>query len=120
MMSSTMPSATYSCSGSALRLVKGRTATEGLSGGFIALGVSTEASPTVPGSSRTAPTKRKPLRGNVFDQPLLFSGIGDGAAHDIDAGGQRRIRDNALLSDGRDQIVFAHHPLALAKQILEM
>ena len=32
MMSSVMPSEKYSCSGSALRLVNGRTAIEGLSG----------------------------------------------------------------------------------------
>jgi hypothetical protein len=47
MMSSTMPSAKYSCSGSPLRLVKGKTATEGLSGklGGAAGGETAAASP---------------------------------------------------------------------------
>src|SRR5437867_9535907 len=69
MMSSTIPSAKYSCSGSELRLVKGRTAIEGLSGkgraGFgCCAGVSLTVTLAGPFASRTGPTKRKPLRGN--------------------------------------------------------
>src|SRR5262249_40877408 len=61
MMSSTMPSAKYSCCGSPLRLVKARTAMDGLSGSLGAgLGVPTApSSPATgpsPGTSRTAPS----------------------------------------------------------------
>src|ERR1700681_4426891 len=71
MSSSTMPSAKYSCSGSELRLVKGSTAIEGLSGsvrvGFSGSTVlSATAGPVPPCASRTGPTKRKPLRGSVL------------------------------------------------------
>ena len=67
MMSSVMPSAKYSCSGSPLMLVNGRTAIEGLSGRtrvgrqFRAGSDPSDARGSC--SSRTAPTKRMPLRG---------------------------------------------------------
>src|SRR6266404_2825344 len=71
MMSSAMPSAKYSCSGSELRLVKGRIAIEGLSGSVRAgfggsVGLSAIAAAAGPCASRTCPTKRKPLRGSVL------------------------------------------------------
>jgi hypothetical protein len=71
MISSTIPSAKYSCSGSPLKLTKGRTAIEGLSrtasAGLGGLAVTGLASTGGAGScsSRTTPTKRMPLRGTV-------------------------------------------------------
>jgi hypothetical protein len=50
---------------------------------LIALGVSTEGSTTVPGSSRASPTKRKPFRGSVLISRLFFSVVGDGAARQV-------------------------------------
>ena len=68
MISSTIPSAKYSCSGSPLRLAKGRTAIDGLSrrasaglGGSAAIDRASAGSC----SSCTTPTKRMPLRGTV-------------------------------------------------------
>ena len=59
MMSSTTPSAKYSCSGSPLMFVNGRTAMEGLSGSGSAL--------ETLGAPR-APTRAKPHRpGEVLD-----------------------------------------------------
>ena len=65
VISSTIPSAKYSCSGSALIFTKGRTAIDGLSrivgadavSGFVRSGER---------SSRTVPTKRTPLRDSVL------------------------------------------------------
>src|SRR5258708_27665127 len=71
MMSSAMPSAKYSCSGSELRLAKGRIAIEGLSGSARAgfggsIGLPAGAAAAGPRASPTSPTKRKPLRGHVL------------------------------------------------------
>ena len=56
MISSVIPSAKYSCSGSSLIFEKGSTAIEGFSGNGNDVGFCT---------SRISPTKRKPLRGSV-------------------------------------------------------
>src|SRR5215813_304671 len=76
MMSSTTPSAKYSCSGSPLRLWNGKTVMEGLSGRTSTDGDSLDSlevcsttaeargSRTSP-ISPTLPTKRKPLRATV-------------------------------------------------------
>jgi hypothetical protein len=69
MMSPTMPSAKYSCSGSAFRLAKGKTAIEGLPGRARAGLVRSAAVSVIAaavGASRTAATKRNPLRGSVL------------------------------------------------------
>ena len=71
MMSSTMPSAKYSCSGPPLIVSNGSTAMEGLSGsgraGFgCSVGISLTAPPAGFFASRTVPTKRNPFRGNVL------------------------------------------------------
>src|SRR5258706_12262068 len=68
MMSSAMPSAKYSCSGSELRLVKERIAIEGLSGSARAgfggsIGLPAGAAAAGPCASRPSPPKRKPLAG---------------------------------------------------------
>ena len=69
MISSTMPSAKYSCSGSPLRLANGSTAIDGLSGSANSgrrssaanSGTGAAGSP----ASCTSPTKRTPLRAKV-------------------------------------------------------
>jgi len=68
MMSSTMPSAKYSCAGSSLRLVKGRTAIDGLSGrgGRVSTGAAERGVSADRCSSCTAPTKRNPLPRSVL------------------------------------------------------
>ena len=124
MMSSTMPSAKYSCSGSPLRLVKGRTAIEGLSGRARAgLGGSTgprrHPCRDGPCSSRTAPTKRKPLRGSVLisrcSSPL--SPIAPRAAlMRVVSAASETMRP---LPDGGDQVVLADHALPVADQVVE-
>src|SRR5260370_8256351 len=75
MMSSAMPSAKYSCSGSELRLAKGRIAIEGLSGSARAgfggsIGLPADAAAAGPRASPPSPPNRKPFRANVFINPL--------------------------------------------------
>ncbi len=65
MMSSAMPSAKKSCSGSPLILVKGNTAIDGPSGSGGLAGSASVSSGEEPSVSRTSPTKRMPLRGSV-------------------------------------------------------
>src|SRR5262245_34325625 len=68
MISSTIPSAKYSCSRSPLILSNGSTAIDGLSGsgrGFGVVAVLPGTSFTFSASQVTTPTKRKPLRETV-------------------------------------------------------
>src|ERR1051325_9543406 len=84
MMSSTMPSAKYSCSGSLLMFWNGSTAIDGLSG------IESEGPPVADApsgaawaawsvASCAAPTKRMPLRGSVLirrcSSPLSASAV---------------------------------------------
>jgi len=73
MISSTMPSAKYSCSGSPLRLANGSTAIDGLSGsansGRRGSAANSGAGATGAPSSRASPTKRTPLRAEVRIRP---------------------------------------------------
>ena len=62
MMSSTRPSAKYSCSGSPLMLVNGRTAIEGLSGSGNGVGRSGCAGVVPSGARRTAAHRPGPAR----------------------------------------------------------
>src|SRR6516164_5025232 len=124
MMSSTMPSAKYSCSGSELRLEKGRTAIEGLSGsGRAGFGSCSKLPVTVapagPCASRTCPTKRKPLRGKVLmrrcsspESPIALRAT------------FRRVVSAASdtlppVPDGFNKIIFADHALPVPDQVVE-
>jgi len=99
MMSSTMPSREYSCSGSELRLVKGRTASEGLleAGGRFRLfewdlgGRHAEDAL----SFLHRPTNRKALPGSVLIRRCSSPESQDGASSGIQAGCQRCIGDDA-------------------------
>src|SRR5690348_7879188 len=71
MISSTMPSAKYSCSGSPLRLAKGSTAIDGLSGS-----ASGAAAPTRAPSALPSPACGRAVRGNSgIAEPQLRCGV---------------------------------------------
>ena len=73
MISSVMPSLRYSCPGSLLMLVKGRTAIEGLSGRSREGVDGREPAFARPASSSsTVPTKRMPFRGTVLMRRCAF------------------------------------------------
>jgi hypothetical protein len=69
MISSTMPSAKYSCSGSPLMLLKGKTAIDGLSGsastGFAAVPFSRTLVNVVKGAAGAARSRRSALQGSM-------------------------------------------------------
>ena len=124
MMSSAIPSAKYSCSGSELKLVKGRTAIEGLSGSVRAgLG----GSIGVIGGCRACGPLRLPhwsdeteaLARQCFDEALFLAGIADRAPGGIQAGRQRRIGHATPFPDGVDEVVLADDALPVADQIIE-
>ena len=50
-------------------------------------------------------------------KPLLLAAIANGLAHRINAAVERGIRDDATAPDGRDEIVLAHHAIAVFDQI---
>src|SRR5258708_37762789 len=99
-------------------------AIEGLSGSVSAsfggsTGLSATAAPAGSCASRTAPTKRKPLRGKCFDEALLFAGIANHAPGYIQAGRQRRIGHDTPIPNGVDKVVFADDALPVADQVIE-
>src|SRR5258706_7690540 len=110
-MSSTTPSAKYSCSESELRLAKGRTAIEGfigegegrfqlfhrITGDFRTWG-------TLPFPHRTDETEA--LAGQGFDEALFVPGIADCAAGDIQTGRQRPVGNDTAVPNGVDEVVF--------------
>ena len=121
MMSSTMPSAKYSCSGSEFRLVKGRTAMEGLSGRASAALALPWASrwprhpPALPAPSHeTIALPRQRL-----DQTLFLTVIADRTSGHIQAGRQCRVRDDAPVPYGRNQIVLADNASSISDEVVE-
>src|SRR6266581_790808 len=70
-------------------------------------------------ASRTVPTKRKPLRGSVFDEALFIAGIADRIPGGVQASRQRGIGDNASVPDGADEVVFADDALPVSNQVIE-
>ena len=62
-------------------------------------------------------TKAPP--GKRLDNRLVFAGIADGAPYRVDAGGERRVGDDAAVPDMVDDLVLAHHPVAVFDQELE-
>ena len=97
MMSSTTPSAKYSCSGSPLMFRNGKTAIDGLSG-RTKLGAGTScdvAGSTARGSklcggraSMTSPTESEPFAENCPDQALFLPAVTNGLADRVDMTGQ--------------------------------
>ena len=51
--------------------------------------------------------------------PLLLAVISDRGSGAVDTGSQRRFRNNPSLPDGRNEVVFADHVLAVADQVLK-
>jgi hypothetical protein len=106
MISSTMPSTKYSCSGSPLMFWNGNTAIEGLS----------DVGGAWSGSSVTSPTKRTPLRGKGADQPLGCAVVAERSAHRVDPRDQRRFRHDPPAPYRLQQIVLADHAVAVLHQ----
>src|SRR5215510_1672977 len=59
------------------------------------------------------PDKTNALARHRADQALLFAAITDGLTHSRDAAGQGRLRHNAPAPDTIDEIVLAHHTIAI-------
>ena len=53
------------------------------------------------------------------DQALVVATVADRVPRDIEASGQRRIRDDAPLPDGADEIILANNALSVADQEIE-
>jgi len=113
MISSTMPSAKYSCSGSPPILANGNTAIDGLSG---KIGGDLDGAAGFRPVS-TTPIKRMSLRGNGADQPLDFTAVADRPAHRADAASQGRFGDDPPTPYRGQQVVLADHPVAVLQEI---
>jgi len=122
MISSTMPSTKYSCSGSPLRLTNGSTAINGLSGSANSGG---RGSAGISGAraagfaSRASPTKRTPFAGEGADQGLRRAAVADRAPRRSDPAVECRIGDDPPAPHRRQQIVFADDALAVLQQVDE-
>ena len=98
MMSSTVPSAKYSCSGSPLRLLNGSTAMDGLSGmareraGSVCFSVACTAPATAVELPLTyIADELKPFAGNSAEQALIFGAIPDGVTNGGNSAGKRGL-----------------------------
>src|SRR6185295_19315804 len=61
--------------------------------------------------------KADALPGIGFDQNLIFAGVTDGFACGGDARAERRFRNNASVPYRSDQVVSAHHAIAVLQKI---
>jgi len=52
-----------------------------------------------------------------LDQALAVTAVADGAAGHVDAGEQRRVRDDASIPDVRNQVILADDALPVLDQI---
>jgi len=120
MISSTIPSAKYSCSGSPLKFSNGSTAIDGLSGrgnGIRVVAVRAGTSfVAFSAATLTTPTNRKPLRGTA-NQPLLFTAVADRFARGVDAGSQVRLRNETSGPNCVQQVILGDHALSILNQI---
>ena len=125
MMSSTTPSAKYSCSGSPLRFRNGSTASEGFSGSASVSGGAVACSglsSRCPGGSSgdcslTSATNRKPLRGIVritlWASPLSPSAFRTALIWLVRVNSET----NRPFHTDVEQLVLAHHALAIADEV---
>src|SRR5262245_55057327 len=51
------------------------------------------------------------------DRRLVIAAVAKGAPRRLDAGAERRIRDDPPLPNGGDQLVLAHHPVAMLDEV---
>ncbi len=124
MMSSTMPSAKYSCSGSELRLVNGRTAQRRFVGKCedrfrrLPLDVGDRRGGGAMSFLHRTDEAIAPPRQRL-DQPLFLPGIANRGSSGIQPGRQRDIRHAPPLPNGCDELVLANDALAVANKIVE-
>src|SRR5262245_14707245 len=117
--SSVMPSLKYSCSTSPLRLTKGSTMIEGLSGsGSAALGEGVELG-TCKGlrGERGAEAVRPPGAG--LDELRGPPRVAEGSAELANAGDQRRVAHDHARPHRRKDFVFAHQLSMVLGQIAQ-
>ena len=124
MMSSTMPSAKYSCSGSELRLVKGSTAIEVCreakdGSRLFHRTVSADRSRQRVSRFQHGSDETEALSRQCLDQALFLAGIADRAPRGIQARCQRCIGHAAPVPNGADEVVLADDALPVADQIIE-
>src|SRR4029450_796363 len=120
MISSTIPSAKYSCSRSPLILSNGSTAIDGLSGSGRGLWCRSGASTHilhVLGLTGHNPDKAKALARNCANQPLLFTSVADRFARGIDASGQVRLGNETSGPNRVQQVILGDHALSILNQI---
>ena len=120
VISSRIPSAKYSCSGSELKFAKGRTAIDGVSGSAMdASQFLAQLRPLLRFSFHHLSDKTDSLAWQCFDQALLLAGIADCIPGGVQAGRQRSVRDNASVPNDTDEVVFADDALPISNQIIE-
>ena len=112
VISSTMPSAKYSCSGSPLMFWNGSTASEGLSGNG-GVGRRRRLPPSSPHEFRDVANKADTLAGERADQPLSRAIIAYRPTHRIDPRGQRRFRDDPPAPHRLQKIVLGDYAVSM-------
>ena len=123
MMSSVIPSVKYSCPGSPLILVKGRTAMDAFSGS----GSAGRGSRSVQKRLACLTAVILAHRANEAEafalerlyQMLLLSAVANCAAGHVQARRHRGVGDDAALPDGRDQVILADDAISVTDQIEE-
>src|SRR6516165_9474694 len=122
VISSTIPSAKYSCSGSSLMLSNGSTAIEGLSVSAMA-GVdfavwNDRGSGRQIGLMHRA-NKTKALSWQCFDETSLFTRIADHRSSRVQTSRQRRIRYDTSLPYRAHEVVLADDALPVSDQVIK-
>src|SRR5712675_1587312 len=125
-MSSLMPSEKYSCSGSPLMLTKGSTAIRRPVGrrqgrarlvGFVRRRIGGGQGDGAVRPHLHVADETESLAGDGADQLLVVAAVAERLAGGVDAAGQGGIRHDPAAPDRGDEVVLAHHAVAVLHQV---